>query len=109
MERPEPRSDCRRLARCGYRSAYMCRRIRDIDIMCAECTLVRTHVRKNVRNEGGRVMRRCSSCGEWLPETMFYIRHVNYKGKVYILRESRCKICRSSDYRKKTIQRIKER
>ena len=61
---PTPIASCRRFSKCGERSVHWCRKFRDVDEHCKGCTLIKNHVRHNVKVEDGITLRRCSVCGK---------------------------------------------
>ena len=96
---PIPIASCKRFAKCGERSLHWCRAFRDKEKHCQNCTLIKNHVRHNVREENGVTLRRCSVCGKFLPLRLFYPKKIIRGNKIYYTYSSYCRICTSNRYR----------
>ncbi|KAB5477589.1 hypothetical protein FSA01_15120 [Bacteroides fragilis] len=91
-----PRIDCKAFAKCGKKSLSHCRRYKLTDEECINCRLVHRRERNNYRTSpDGRLMKRCSICGEWYYFHRFYPRTLNRGEKVYSTFSSECRRCKS--------------
>ncbi|MFK2809838.1 hypothetical protein ACIXWY_24885 [Bacteroides fragilis] len=91
-----PRIDCKAFSKCGKKSLSHCRRYKLTDEECINCRLVHRRERNNYRTSpDGRLMKRCSICGEWYYLHRFYPRTLNRGEKVYSTFSSECRRCKS--------------
>ena len=85
-------SNCKRLAKCGKTSLYVCQRKPNLP-ECKNCTLVR-RIYSNYKKVNGVHLKRCIKCGEWLPLDNFYKTWKKKdSGKVYLRFSSKCMNC----------------
>ena len=92
-----PRIDCKKFARCGKKSLGHCRRYRDKDEECSSCQLIYRRQRDNMRTgPDGKMLRRCSICGNWYYLHRFYPKTMKYKEKKYFTYSSECRRCKSA-------------
>ncbi len=99
---PIPIASCKHFAKCGERSLYWCRTFRDKEDKCKDCTLIKSHVRHNMKEVNGEVLRRCTICGEFLPLRLFYLRYAQRQTKkglrTYVAYSSYCRLCIAKKY-----------
>lgn len=92
----EPRIDCKKYAKCGKKSIAHCRKYRNSDNDCIGCQLIRRRKSDCYKlGPDGRELKRCSSCGEFLPLHRFYPKRIIRGEKVYNILTSACRCCTS--------------
>ena len=87
------------LSRCGMRSLSWCRSNRYTCPECGDCTLISRYTRdKNITDEDGTVLRKCSRCGKYRPLSRYSRRQYSRGDKVYEGYRSICNFCLSEMY-----------
>lgn len=95
------RRDNTRMSECGRTSWSRCRLRQAGFDECKGCTLVK-RTSDNWKMIENIPHKRCSVCGEFLPLSKFYKKkRVMKSGRVYEGQESVCKMCRSSERKRK--------
>lgn len=105
----EPYPNCKNFAPCGIHSLSKCRKYKGKLSECQECTLVRRKSKTLNHTEPNRKV--CPHCGRELNITMFGLRKVYRKEKMYVCRSSWCKVCTAEAANKrnriKALERLK--